>query len=77
MSEIIKAVNEPIKSYSSGSPERESLQAKYDEMASQNFDIPLIIIKSEEKTTKCIGSIIPFLPCKKDSSLQSNNHKNS
>ena len=59
MSEIIKAVNEPIKSYGSGSPERESLQAKYDEMASQNMDIPLIIGGKEIYTGDTGNCVMP------------------
>ena len=50
MNQIIKAVNEPIKSYKSGSSERISLQAKYDEMAGQTIEIPLIIGGQEIKT---------------------------
>ena len=57
MSQIIKAVNEPIKSYAAGSPERASLQAKYDEMAAQTIEIPLIIGGQEIRTgdtEKCV-----------------------
>ncbi|MCH8555180.1 MAG: L-glutamate gamma-semialdehyde dehydrogenase [Schleiferiaceae bacterium] len=37
------AVNEPVKSYAPGSPERKSLQATYDKMWSETLDIPMII----------------------------------
>jgi len=50
MSEIIKAVNEPIKSYGRNSPERTSLQEKYDELADKTIEIPLIIGGKEIRT---------------------------
>ena len=51
MSQILKAVNEPILSFTAGSPERTSLQAKYDKMANQKIDIPLIIGGQEINST--------------------------
>ena len=59
MSQIIKAANEPVKSYASGSPERASLQAKYDEMASMNIEIPLIIGGKEIKTGDTENCVMP------------------
>ena len=40
---IKEAVNEPIKDYLPGSPEKMSLKAKLEELKSQTFDIPIII----------------------------------
>ncbi len=37
------AVNEPVRSYAPGTPEREALQAKYKEMMSSEVDIPMTI----------------------------------
>ncbi len=59
MSQIIKAVNEPIKSYAAGSPERASLQAKYDEMAAQTIEIPLIIGGQEIRTSDTENCVMP------------------
>jgi 1-pyrroline-5-carboxylate dehydrogenase len=48
------AVNEPIKSYASGSPERKDLQAMLKELRSKELDIPMYIgnkeVRSENKT---------------------------
>ena len=59
MSQIIKAVNEPILSFAPGSPERASLQAKYDEMAAQTIEIPLIIGGKEIKTGDTGNCVMP------------------
>ena len=59
MSHIIKAVNEPILSFAAGSPERASLQAKYDEMAAQTIEIPLIIGGKEIKTGDTGNCVMP------------------
>ncbi len=45
-----KPENEPIRSYAPGTPERESLKKKLDELASQQIDIPLIIDGKEVRT---------------------------
>ena len=59
MSHIIKAVNEPILSFAAGSPERASLQAKYDEMAAQTIEIPLIIGGKKIKTGDTGNCVMP------------------
>ena len=41
--EPVKSVNEPIKTYEPGSKERQDLQLKYDEIANQSIEIPLLI----------------------------------
>ena len=40
---VPKAVNEPVKAYAPGSPERKSLQKKLKELKSKELDIPMII----------------------------------
>ncbi len=59
MSQIIKAVNEPVKSYAAGSPERASLQTKYDELAAQIIEIPLIIGGQEIRTGDTDNCVMP------------------
>src|SRR3970282_2904774 len=43
-------VNEPIKSYKAGSPEREDLKKKLAELKSRQIEVPLIIGGNEVKT---------------------------
>ena len=50
MKQIHQSVNEPIKAYEPGSKERSDLQSKYDEMANQSIEIPLLIGGQEVKT---------------------------
>jgi 1-pyrroline-5-carboxylate dehydrogenase len=59
MTQITKAVNEPILSFAAGSPERANLQAKYDEMAIQTIEIPLIIDGKEIKTGDTGNCVMP------------------
>ena len=59
MTQITRAVNEPILSFAAGSPERDSLQAKYDEMATQTIEIPLIIDGKEIKTGDTGNCLMP------------------
>ena len=59
MTQITRAVNEPILSFAAGSPERDSLQAKYDEMATQTIEIPLIIDGKEIKTGDMGNCVMP------------------
>ena len=54
---IKEAVNEPIKDYKPGSPEKESLKAKLKELKSKTFDIP-IIINGQEIRTGDIGQCV-------------------
>ena len=54
-----KSVNEPLKSYEPGSSERKSLQSKYDEMASQVIEIPIIIGGENIKTNKTETCVMP------------------
>ena len=52
-------VNEPIKDYDPGSPEKASLQAKADELSSQIIDIPLVIGGEEIRTGNTAQCIMP------------------
>jgi 1-pyrroline-5-carboxylate dehydrogenase len=52
-------VNEPIRSYAPGSPERASLKAKLKAMAADKIDMPLIIGGKEVKTGDCGLSVMP------------------
>jgi len=54
---IKEAVNEPIKDYLPGSPDKASLKAKLKELKSKTFDIP-IIINGEEIRTGDIGQCV-------------------
>ncbi len=52
-------VNEPVKTYRSGSPEKLELKAKLEEMASQKIEIPLIIGGKEIKTGNTGEIVMP------------------
>jgi 1-pyrroline-5-carboxylate dehydrogenase len=52
-------VNEPIRSYAPGSPERASLKARLKQMASEKIDMPLIIGGKEVKTGDCGRAVMP------------------
>jgi 1-pyrroline-5-carboxylate dehydrogenase len=52
-------VNEPIRSYAPGSPERASLKARLKEMAGEKIDMPLIIGGKEVKTGACGRAVMP------------------
>jgi 1-pyrroline-5-carboxylate dehydrogenase len=53
------AVNEPIKSYAPGSPERAELKARLTSMAGEKIDIPLIIGGKEIRTDRTAKSVMP------------------
>ncbi|NVJ89470.1 MAG: L-glutamate gamma-semialdehyde dehydrogenase [Flavobacteriaceae bacterium] len=55
---VPKAVNEPVKSYAPGSPEREEVLATYKQMFSSNVDIPMYI-NGEEVRTENTRNITP------------------
>ena len=52
-------VNEPIKSYAPGSPERASLKARLKSMAADTVDMPLIIGGKEIRTGDTATSVMP------------------
>src|SRR5215510_8027963 len=52
-------VNEPVKGYAPGSPERAALKARMQEMSSQRVDIPIIIAGKEIRTGATAKSVMP------------------
>ena len=52
-------VNEPIRSYAPGTPERESLKKKLDELAGKQVDIPLVIAGKEIRTGNTANYVMP------------------
>jgi len=54
------AINEPIRSYAPGSPERAELKARLASMATERVEIPLIIGGQEIRTGKTQQSVMPF-----------------
>jgi len=52
-------VNEPIKGYAPGSPERASLKAKLAEMSAARVDMPLVIDGKEVRTGKLGQAVMP------------------
>ena len=57
MNELKGLINEPVKSYEIGSEERSSLQKRYDELSSNEIEIP-IIINGEKILTGDIGKCV-------------------
>src|SRR5947199_4040224 len=55
-------VNEPIKSYAPGSPERASLKARLKSMAAETVDMPLILGGKEIRTGDTATSVMPHDP---------------
>ena len=53
----LNIINEPIRSYQTGSKERISLQKKYDELSENKIEIP-IIINGEKIKTGDIGKCV-------------------
>jgi 1-pyrroline-5-carboxylate dehydrogenase len=53
-------INEPVKPYAPGSPERAELKARLASMAGERIHIPLIIGGKEIHTTKTQQSVMPF-----------------
>ena len=56
---IPKPVNEPIKDYAPGSPEKETLITKLNEMSTEIIDIPLIIGGEEIRTGNTANCVMP------------------
>ena len=52
-------VNEPVKSYAPGSPEKGALKARLAEMAKERIDIPIIIGGKEIRTGDLSQSVVP------------------
>ena len=56
---VPRPVNEPIRSYAPGSPERNSLQQKLKELSSDQIEIPLIIGGKEVFTGQTHNAVMP------------------
>ena len=52
---VPKAINEPVKSYAPGSPERKELQAMYAALKNSTTDAPMIIGGKEIRTGKTVS----------------------
>ncbi|MEM7480103.1 MAG: L-glutamate gamma-semialdehyde dehydrogenase [Acidobacteriota bacterium] len=52
-------VNEPVRSYAPGTPERASLKARLGEMAQERIEIPLIIGGQEVRTESPVEAVCP------------------
>ena len=59
---VPEPVNEPVKSYAPGSPERAELQAMLKEFRAQQTDVPMYIGSEEVRT----GNKKPINPPKKE-----------
>ena len=56
---VPQPVNEPVRSYAPGSPERDRLKAAYKQLAGQTFDIPLWIGGKQVRTGTTEKLIVP------------------
>ena len=53
-------INEPVKNYAPGSPERASLKKRLNELLKEEIEMPLIIGGQEIRTGKTAASVCPF-----------------
>src|ERR1700751_3344973 len=51
--------NEPVKGYEPGSPEREELRRRLDELSSQRLEIPLVIGGEDVETGDTFDAVMP------------------
>jgi 1-pyrroline-5-carboxylate dehydrogenase len=51
--------NEPVKSYAPGTPEREELRLRLQQMQSERIDLPLVIGGEELRTTETFEAVMP------------------
>ncbi|MFJ1331850.1 L-glutamate gamma-semialdehyde dehydrogenase [Capnocytophaga canimorsus] len=56
---VPKAVNEPVKSYAKGTPEREAVLKAYKELWNNSVDVPLYIGADQIRTGKTKNMIVP------------------
>ena len=56
---VPQPINEPVKSYKPGSPEREELKKKLTELKSKQIEVPLIIGGEEVRTGNTEKMVIP------------------
>jgi 1-pyrroline-5-carboxylate dehydrogenase len=57
--QIPPPVNEPVRSYAPGSPERAELKARLNAMAAERIDIPMVIDGQDVRTGKTAGAVMP------------------
>ncbi|MGH9458140.1 MAG: L-glutamate gamma-semialdehyde dehydrogenase [Thermoanaerobaculia bacterium] len=57
---IPKPVNEPVRAYAPGSPEKKSIKKRLSEMLGETIEIPLIIGGKEVRTGKTAAAVCPF-----------------
>ena len=57
--QVVPPVNEPIRSYAPGSPERAELKARLASMAGERIEIPLVIGGKEIRTGETAQSVMP------------------
>ena len=60
MHRVPDAVNEPVKAYAPGSPERSELKARLQSMAAERADIPVIIGGQHIRTGRTAQVVMPF-----------------
>ena len=51
--------NEPIKSHAPGSPEREELRARLNELAGERLELPLVIGGKDVQLTETFDQVMP------------------
>src|SRR3954467_2697472 len=56
---VPRPVNEPVKTYAPGSPERASLKAKLNQMSNERVDIPIFIGGEEVRTGETAQAVMP------------------
>jgi len=59
ISKVPTPLNEPVKGYAPGSPERASLKKKLAEMSAEKIEIPLVIDGKDVRTSKLGQSVMP------------------
>ena len=52
-------INEPVRSYAPGTPERTALKAKLKEMAAEEIEIPILIGGKEVRSKKVTTNVMP------------------
>src|SRR5712691_6990905 len=52
-------VNEPVKGYAPGSPEREELKRRLEEMQAERLDIPSVIGGEDVRTGDTVEAVMP------------------
>ena len=59
ISKVPVPINEPVKGYAPGSPERASLKAKLTQMSTETIEMPLVIDGKDVRTSKLGQSVMP------------------